>query len=87
MRAWPSRWLTPIRGIFNPRAIPFAVVNPTIKPPINPGPDVAATPSISSIFKQASSSAWSINGLKVSTWDLDAISGTTPPMESVHQFG
>ena len=54
-------------------------LNPTDKQTTNPGPAVAATASISSIFFPLSSKAfWTIQSI-FSKWDLAASSGTTPP--------
>ena len=50
LNAWPSKWLTAIKGLFNDAAIVFPKFNPTVKHTINPGPAVAATASISSKF-------------------------------------
>ncbi len=35
---WPSRWLTPMNGIFRAIDIPFEKFNPTSKAPFNPAP-------------------------------------------------
>ena len=43
LKAWPSRWLTPINGTFKDDASDFAKFKPTLRHIINPGPDVAAT--------------------------------------------
>ena len=52
---------------------------PTITPPISPGPAVAATASTSASSTPASASTPSISGGSISTWARAAISGTTPP--------
>ena len=75
----PSKWLIGIKGFFVPRANDFVKVEPTNKPPIRPGPQVAQNKSISDIFFFASFKGsleiiWSICKCA-----LDAISRITPP--------
>ncbi len=64
-RAWASRWLTARNGLFAAQANPFAIVEPTIRPPIKPGPAAAATPSTSPRITPASASARDIKWIEV----------------------
>src|SRR3989339_321660 len=88
---WPTRWLTGIRGL--PQAIErvLAVVTPTTREPINPGPTVTAKASIEAmasslpgqpVFPQYSSIVLSNTGKMNSSCFLEATSGTTPPVFS-----
>jgi hypothetical protein len=56
----------------------LAVVKPTMTPPINPGPAVAAMASTPASPIPASDSAAAITPSSFSTWARAAISGTTP---------
>ena len=47
LNAWPSRWLTAMKGLLSALAKAFPKLNPTDKQTINPGPAVGATASIS----------------------------------------
>ena len=60
-------------------AIAFAILSPTVKHTINPGPAVAAIPSISLILVLLSFKDLLIIKSIFSTCVLAAISGTTPP--------
>jgi hypothetical protein len=60
-------------------AIAFAVVRPTITPPIRPGPAAAATAESCAKPAPASFMALAIRPSSTSTWARAAISGTTPP--------
>ena len=40
VRACPTKWFTPIIGLFKLKDKPFAKTTPDIRPPINPGPEV-----------------------------------------------
>src|SRR5271154_1482216 len=60
-------------------AIAFAVVSPTMTPPIRPGPAAAATPSSAANDFFPSAMALAITASSASTWARAAISGTTPP--------
>ena len=77
--AWASRWFTAISGVLCTIAIAFAVVSPTITPPIRPGPAAAATPESWAKPTPASFIALSTIPSSRSTWARAAISGTTPP--------
>src|SRR3954453_18326430 len=57
----------------------LAVVRPTIRPPIRPGPAGAAMPSMSRKVLPASVMAFPTMRSSASTWARAAISGTTPP--------
>ena len=48
LKAWPSKWFTPINGLLENAAIDFPMLSPTVRQTINPGPAVAATPSVAS---------------------------------------
>ena len=76
---WPCRWSTGISGSRRGAAIALAVLTPTRRAPISPGPAVAATASISSSPTPASASAASTTGAVSSRWWREATSGTTPP--------
>ena len=79
LKAWPSKWFTAIKVLLSDAAIAFAMLNPTVKHTINPGPAVAAIPSTSSILILLSFKAFFIMKSIFSTCALAAISGTTPP--------
>jgi hypothetical protein len=76
---WPSRWLTPTKGMFRARARALAMDSPTSREPTRPGPRVAAIPPIDSSVTPAFSRASRMTGTMTSTCFREAISGTTPP--------
>src|SRR5581483_2145533 len=61
------------------RATALAALTPTSSDPARPGPEQAATASMSDSVRPASTSAWAMTGLTSSRWARLAISGTTPP--------
>jgi len=63
----PSRWLTPIRGLFKARDKVFAAIIPIHNAPIRPGPWVTAIKSISVNSFFAFSKASSISLFNTST--------------------
>src|SRR5437763_6475421 len=60
-------------------ATALAALTPTSSEPARPGPQQAATASMSDSSSPASTSAWAMTGLTSSRWARLAISGTTPP--------